>query len=117
MLAFTFPNLSDEYLHFVVDKALATERNFVSDIEKIATLAKDNAREEGRERPLLCDIEAAIADVLPTTIKPALPVPKTESKTLMHRPCKISADALPTPRRGLETLNRDRFARPAEVPA
>ena len=26
---------------------LATERNFVSDIEKIATLAKDNAREQG----------------------------------------------------------------------
>jgi hypothetical protein len=61
-----FADLSDEYLHYVVDKALATERNYVSDIEKIATLAKDNAREHGRDRPLLCDIEAAIADVLPT---------------------------------------------------
>lgn len=61
-----FVALSEEYLHFVVSKALATERNYVSDIEKIATLAKDDAREHGRTMPILADIKAAIADVLPT---------------------------------------------------
>jgi hypothetical protein len=111
-----FPDLAEEYLHFVVETALATERNYVSDIEKIATLAKDNAREEGRERPLLCDIEAAIADVLPTTKLP-LPAQKAAPKPSIRRPCKSSADPLQTPRRGLETLNRDRFSRPVEVPA
>lgn len=54
-----FQDLPDDYLSLVVKAALATERNYVSDISKIATLAKDNAREEGRERPLLDDIEAA----------------------------------------------------------
>jgi hypothetical protein len=44
-----FSELADEYLQFVVNTALATKRNFVSDIKKIATLAKDSAREHGRK--------------------------------------------------------------------
>ena len=74
-----FAGLAEDYLSLVVGAALATERNYVSDIEKIATLAKDNAREEGRELPLLCDIEAAIADVLPAA--PARTAGPTETKT------------------------------------
>jgi hypothetical protein len=114
-----FAGLPEEYLRYVADKVLATERNFVSDIEKIATLAKDNAREHSRNRPALADIEAAISDVLPTvleTVAPASPR-KMPSKPVIHPPCKAAAEALPMPRRGLETLNRDRFPRPAEVPA
>lgn len=115
-----FEGLQDDYLHQVVDLVLVTERNFVSDIEKIATLAKDNAREDGRKRLILADIEAAIAEVLPTIPQPAAaPASPREvpSKPVIHPPCKPAAEALPMPRRGLETLNRDRFPRPAEVPA
>jgi hypothetical protein len=90
-----FDDLADEYLRFVVETVLATERNFVSDIEKIATLAKDNAREHGRKRATLADIEAAIADVL-STIKTALPTQKTLSKPSIQKPCKRLAQALPT---------------------
>jgi hypothetical protein len=116
-----FADLSDEYLQYVVAKALATERNYVSDIEKIATLAKDNAREHGRERPFLCDIEAAIVDVLPalparSAPPPPVAKPKPPIAAPLPRPCRTSADASQPPRKGLETLSRDRFARPAEVP-
>jgi hypothetical protein len=76
-----FTDLSEEYLQFVVAKALATERNYVSDIEKIATLAKDNAREHGRKLPVLADIKAAIADVLPIPA-PALKTAPTAPASL-----------------------------------
>ena len=115
-----FSNLSEEYLHFVVDKAIATERNFVSDIEKIATLSKDNAREHGREWPLLCDIKAAMADVLPTPPAPAmLPIERRKSPIALapRKRCKTDADALPRPRGGLETLGHNRLGRPFEMPA
>jgi hypothetical protein len=115
-----FAGSPEECLRYVVDMVLATERNFVSDIEKIATLAKDNAREHSRNRPVLADIEAAISDVLPTVLEtvaaPASPR-KVPSKPVMQPPCKAVAEALPMPRRGLETLTRDRFPRPSEVPA
>jgi hypothetical protein len=65
-----FPGLRREYLEYVVNQARATERNFVSDIEKIATLAYDNAKEAGRTVPTLADIKAAIADVLPPAPAP-----------------------------------------------
>jgi hypothetical protein len=58
-------------LQVVVRAALATERKFVSDIESIASLAKDNALEEGRLRPLLSDLEAAMAIVLPASSRTA----------------------------------------------
>lgn len=96
-----FSGLAEDYLHYVVDKALATERNFVSDIEKIATLAKDNAREHGRKAPILADIENAIADVLPTPPKVLQPAAKkTRSATPVRRPCKRVAE--PPPRRGID---------------
>lgn len=112
-----FPNLSEGYLKFVVKTALATERNYVSDIEKIATLAKDNAREQGRERPLLCDIEAAIRDVLPAAQPPPLEKGQPAISTRFPKPCKRVAGPLLTPRRGLETLSCDRLERPEEVAA
>jgi AAA domain len=108
-----FRDLEEEYLRFVVDTVLATERNFVSDIEKIAALANDNARERARCRPILADIEAAIADVLPTICQTST----APQKRSIRRPCKPSAEPLLTPRRGLETLSRDRLARPEEIPA
>lgn len=61
-----FPELSELHLKYVVNKALATERNYVSDIEKIATLAKYKAKANGRSIPLLADINAAIGNVLPS---------------------------------------------------
>ena len=108
-----FADLEEEYLRFVVDTVLATERNFVSDVEKIATLANDNAREHGRARPKMVDIEAAIADVLPTIEQPAAP-PKQPQKAAIRRVRKHPAEPLQSPRRGLETLGRDR-SRPLEV--
>lgn len=84
--------LPDDYLSLVVKAALATERNYVSDISKIATLAKDNAREEGRERPLLHDIEAAIADVLPSPhVQHAAPQPRQTVVTALQAACKPNA--------------------------
>ncbi len=95
-----FQDLPDDYLSLVVEAALATERNYVSDISKIATLAKDNAREEGRERPRLTDIEAAIADVLPSH-PPSPGAPQTPQKPVLarssHSACKpFSRPAQPT---------------------
>ena len=115
-----FAGLPEECLLYVVKKVLATERNFVSDIEKIATLSKDNALEHSRSRPVLADIEAAISDVLPsvreTVAAPTSPR-KVPSKSVIRPPCKAAAEALPMPRRGLETLNRDRLPWPVEEPA
>lgn len=39
----------------------------MSDLEKIATLARDSAQENGRVLPILDDIKAAFADVLPSS--------------------------------------------------
>lgn len=103
-----FADLSDEYLHFVVDKALATERNYVSDIEKIATLAKDNARENGRKLPILADIKAAIADVLPTPATPAQSAPSAPSERSLKPIGKRVATPLQSPRRSLPMLPQTR---------
>lgn len=67
-----FPELQELHLKYVVNKALATERNYISDIEKIATLAKYKAKTNGRAVPLLEDINAAIANVLPVGSSPSL---------------------------------------------
>lgn len=73
-----FPTLKSQYLEFVVERAIATERNYVSDIEKIATLARVSAEQSGRETPILADIQSAIADVLPALppAPEATPAPK-----------------------------------------
>jgi hypothetical protein len=60
-----FPGVHHAYLDYVVSKAVATERNYVSDVSKVAKLAHDNASESGRAVPNLDDIKAALADVLP----------------------------------------------------
>src|SRR5439155_13763259 len=82
-----FGDLANDYLRYVVDTVLATERNFVSDIEKIVTLAKDNAREQGRDQPKFADIEAAIADVLPAAA-PIQPAQKVRPKAPSQTTCK-----------------------------
>lgn len=92
-----FPDLRSEYLEYVVDKALATERNYISDIEKIATLARDEARENGRPAPKLCDIERAIADVLPTIETPAPASLEQASRTVTATPLQASRRADPKP--------------------
>jgi hypothetical protein len=60
-----FPALDQDYLEYLVNAVQMTERNFVSDISRIADLAGLNAEESGRTQPNLADIEAAIADALP----------------------------------------------------
>lgn len=62
-----FPTLYSEHLKFLVNAVKLTERNYVSDISRIADLARLNAGESGRDAPNLADIKAAIADVLPAT--------------------------------------------------
>lgn len=105
-----FADLSEEYLQFVVEAALATERNYVSDISKIAALAKDNASENGRERPLLCDIDAAIADVLPAPpVLPAVPEKRRTSIAVpIPPPCTKTARPLQEPRISPATLPESR---------
>jgi len=92
-----FPDLSEDYLHYVVGKTAATERNYVSDIAKIARHALDNARENGRKLPLLADINAAMADVLPIVHaqQPQIPVPVTRRAAPLQRPRKPTAAPLP----------------------
>lgn len=63
--------LSSDYLEYVVSLVAATERNYVSDIAKIARLAREYARDNGRETIKLADIKAAIGDVLPAVERPA----------------------------------------------
>lgn len=102
-----FPNQREEYLQFIVDQAIATERNFVSDIGKIALLAKDNAQEAGRKLPILADIEAAMADVLPTPKQSAIAetaVSNNGAKLTRRRRCKASAKPLQPSRTSVETL-------------
>lgn len=72
-----FPKLAEPYLLYVVEKTVATERNYVSDLEKIATLARDNAQECGRALPSLDDIKSAIADVLPPITRAHAGAPRT----------------------------------------
>ncbi len=107
-----FPGLRDEYLHFIVDQAVATERNFVSDIEKIATLAKDNASENGREVPNLADVKAAMTDVLPTPNAPRptqrQPLTIKPSPTPVQPPCTRSAEPMQSGRNTFETLPENR---------
>lgn len=114
-----FSDLSDDHLQFVVQTALATERNYVSDIEKIATRAKYNARKNGRRIPTLIDIKAAIGEVLPQIGVTTLPlIEKRKLRTAAasrKKPCRTSAAALQPPRRGLETLDHSRMERSLEV--
>lgn len=107
-----FSDLTEEYLQLVVEAALATERNYVSDVSKIAKLAKDNARENSRQRPLLCDIEAAIADVLPTRPTRATALLTTRKRppiaAPIPTPCKAPASPLQTARISSATLPESR---------
>ena len=52
----------------------------MSDIKRIAALAKDEAREQGRKLPFLADIKPAIADVLP--IAHISPTPASDNDRL-----------------------------------
>jgi hypothetical protein len=112
-----FDDLAEDYLSVVVGAALATERNYISDIKKIAVLAKDGAREEGRDRPLLCDIEAAISVVLSTApARPAAAAPMATMRiaTPISAPCNrpaepvqaagVSPSAFPKSQRGMKPL-------------
>ncbi len=104
-----FPDLSGDYLQYVVSKTLATERNYISDISKIARHAKDHAQENGRKRPILADINSAMADVLPTVPAPSLQPVKTRKAAAVQRPCRRSAEPLQSASTTFET--EPRFAR------
>ena len=60
-----FGGLIDKSLRYVVNACAATQRSYVSDVAKIAALAKDSARDAGRAALKIEDVLAAIADVLP----------------------------------------------------
>jgi len=61
-----FPGLSEAHLEMVVDRTHGTERNYVSDISKIARLAYSNAEDDGLSAPKVSHLKAAMADVLPS---------------------------------------------------
>jgi hypothetical protein len=99
-----FPNQRAEYLQYVVDQVILTERNFVSDIGKIALLAKDNAGEAGRKTPNLADVDSAMADVLPTVRSTPRAMAGAAAAEPKHRPCNGSAMKLRPARRVPEPL-------------
>lgn len=120
-----FPQLAEPYLDYVVEQTLATERNYVSDIEKIATLSRVIATQAGRKAPVLADIKSAIADVLPAPAIAQQALPEAAPKRV---PCKRSTkpvkERCPTPlqaipdTRGSSALfsNHDRIPVLAELP-
>jgi len=73
-----FPGLPDKYLEYVVERAAATERNYVSDVSKIARLAYSNAADDGLSKPKLDHLILAINDVLPALPLPILRSPRTD---------------------------------------
>jgi len=89
-----FPGLSEIHLAYIVDLASATERNYVSDVSKIARLAYSNAQDAGCQIPKLEHIDSAIADVLPSTPKlPAVPAPDNPGSMPLQAPCTRAVDA------------------------
>jgi hypothetical protein len=60
-----FPALHADELQYLVTAVQLTERNYVSDISRVADLARFNAEDAGRQNPNLSDIKAAIADAVP----------------------------------------------------
>ncbi len=111
------PDADERLLALVVHKVIATEGNFVSDVENIIALAEANAHENGRRQPIRSDIGSAIDRVLSRDADDSTPAQKAEPKLAIPPPCKSAAEGLPKPGKPLETLNRDRSSRPAEVPA
>ena len=116
-----FPRLADPYLDIVVDTTIATERNYVSDIEKIGTLARIYAEQAGRKSPIDLDIDKAIADVLPSISLPTPEKPQeviqengprqTHKRTIaksMQTRCKSPADPLLNDEAEETTLTRNR---------
>ena len=70
-----FRGVDERCVEWLVSMLAATERNYVSDVSNVATLAFFNAELAGRTTPKLADIKAALADVLP----PALSSPPATS--------------------------------------
>lgn len=111
-----FSDLSESTLQFVVDEALNREKNYISGVAHIAKLAWDNARENGRSRPLLCDIKEAIGMRYPqapasTTGDSKIASKKGGSSRVPQDVCKpvatrpqISPATLPESRRGMIQL-------------
>lgn len=110
-----FGKLHDAHLRSVVHKVLATERNYISDLEKIATLANYKAKAAGRTVPLLADINAALANVMPVA-KPAAelaPQPAQSAPRSNPRPtCRVSSPASLTPARRVASAEPQPFVAP-----
>ena len=90
-----FAGIADRYIDYVVNAASATERNYVSDVSKIAALARLSAADAGREKILFADIEGAISDVLP-----AAPPQAPRSARAKEEASEASAECLERPLHG-----------------
>ena len=98
-----FSGLPEKSLRYVVNACVATHRNYVSDVAKIAAFAKEAARDAGREAIKIEDVLATIADVLPPAPQVTLPgvhgakeslVPRScthRTEQPLHTPCKVRA--------------------------
>jgi hypothetical protein len=76
------PQLSAEERSYIASNVISTERNFMSDIERIALLVNYKARAAGRTIPSMADIDAALNDVLPTAERARLEKPLSNKKRL-----------------------------------
>lgn len=85
-----FADLSEDSLDYVVARTVITDRNFISDIAKVARHAKYNAKENGRSRPILADIKAAIAGLLHSAERP---VEKQASRKVTAAPLQVRSTA------------------------
>jgi hypothetical protein len=110
--------LPEPYLEYVVRKAAATARNYVSDVSNIAALAFSNAEDAGRSTPNLEDIEGAIVDVLPALRAGVVETPpqRTGSRpaTSLQAPCMDAGQA--APRRALASSRLGADADDSEAP-
>ncbi len=118
-----FPALAQPYLEYVVESTVATERNYVSDIEKIAALARVNAAQARRKLPIMADIKNAIADVLPSRQSPSAapaetvqPTPRKRLAKPVQRDFKPAAAPMPPASRQFNFSGESRIETPIEMP-
>jgi len=109
-----FPGVAANCIEWTVSMLAATERNYVSDVSNVATLAFFNAELAGRSIPKLADIKAAIADVLPSA-DPAPPAIERPARTPDPRRLAPSATDFQRTCTPPAKAVHDRNTRPADV--
>jgi len=114
-----FRGVPENCIEWAVSMLAATERNYVSDVSNVATLAFFNAERAGRTTPKLADIKAAMADVLPpSSALPLAPSPDSANEAPALPPpraCKPAATPFPRTCTPPSKAVHDRSTRRADI--